>query len=107
QVANTSTRHFLTAPKSQAETAAMVKERAGVRETQTRLKDLGYDVGPADGVMGPQTAAELKRFQADRGMTPDGIINSELLARLRAQETPVRAQETPSIISLPDRQMSH
>ena len=44
----------------------------------------GYDVGPANGIMGPQTAAGLKRFQADRGMTPDGIINSELLARLRA-----------------------
>jgi uncharacterized protein len=103
QIANTSIRHFPTASKS----AAVLKERADVRETQTRLKDLGYDVGPADGIIGPQTAAELKRFQADRGMAPDGILNSELLARLRAQETPLRAQETSPIISLPDRQLSH
>src|SRR5215470_14641767 len=83
QVANTSTRiptasksqYLQGALKSQAETAAMLKERAGVREAQKRLKDLGYDVGSADGIMGPQTVAELKRFQADRGMTPDGIIN--------------------------------
>jgi hypothetical protein len=116
QVAKAPTRNFLTpsqsrylqaSSKSQPETTAMLKERAGVREAQTRLKDLGYDVGPADGVMGPQTAAELKRFQADRGMTPDGIINSELLAGLRAQEPPLRKQETPPIISLPDRQISH
>jgi uncharacterized protein len=93
QVANTSThfpaslksQHLQAALKSQAETAAMLKEQ-DVAEAQKRLKDLGYDVGPADGIMRPQTAAEVKRFQADRGMTPDGIINSELLARLRAQE---------------------
>jgi len=91
------THNIPTASKSQ--TAAMQKERAAVREAQKRLKDLGYDVGSADGIMRPQTAAEVKRFQADRGMTPDGIINSELLARLRAQET-------PRTMSLPDLQMS-
>jgi uncharacterized protein len=92
QVANTSTHipaasksHLQSALKSQAETAAMLKERADVAEAQKRLKDLGYDVGPADGIMRPQTAAELKRFQVDRGMTPDGKISSELLAQLRAQ----------------------
>ena len=90
QVANAPTRNLQTASKSQAEAAAMLKERAGVREAQKLLKDLGYDVGSADGIMGPQTAAELKRFQAARGVTPDGIINSELLARLRAQEKPSR-----------------
>jgi uncharacterized protein len=107
-VANTST-HTLAASKSQArqaelksqaETTAMLKERADIAEAQKRLKDLGYDVGPADGIMSPQMAGELKRFQADRGMTPDGIVNFELLARLRAQEK-------KPIISLPDHQMSH
>jgi hypothetical protein len=88
QVANAPTRNIQTAPKSQAETAAALKERDVVREAQRRLKDLGYDVGPADGIAGRQTAAELKRFQADRGITPDGMINPELLARLRTAGKP-------------------
>jgi hypothetical protein len=112
-VANTSSRIPITSKsqdlqatlKSQAETAA-VKERAGVREAQKLLKDLGYDVGPADGIMRPQTAAELKRFQADRGMTPDGKINSELLTQLRAQGTqPISS--TPPIVSPPDFLRDH
>ena len=113
QVANTSTQipagsksHLQSALKSQAETAAMLKERSDVAEAQKRLKDLGYDVGPADGILRPQTAAELKRFQADRGMTPDGKINSELLIELRAQgRQPISS--TPPIISPPDFLRDH
>ena len=84
----------------------MLKERSDVAEAQKRLKDLGYDVGPADGILRPQTAAELKRFQADRGMTPDGKINSELLIELRAQgRQPISS--TPPIISPPDFLRDH
>jgi len=42
QVANASTRNMPTASKSQAATAAMLKERAAVREAQKRLKDLKH-----------------------------------------------------------------
>jgi uncharacterized protein len=96
QVANTST-HI---------PAVLLKERAGVLEAQRLLKELGYDVGPADGIMRPQTAAELKRFQADRGMTPDGKINSELLTQLRTQGTQPMSS-TPQTVSPPDFLRDH
>jgi uncharacterized protein len=61
-----------------------------VREAQMLLTNLGYAVGPADGVVGPKTAAELKRFQVDQGLKPDGIINAGLLAKIRVATTRTR-----------------
>jgi len=38
----------------------------GVKETQRRLKELGYYTGPIDGKMGPQTQAAMQRYEQDR-----------------------------------------
>ena len=42
-------------------------------ERQQALVDLGYDPGPVDGIYGNQTKRAIKAFQADNGLTPDGI----------------------------------
>ena len=43
---------------------------------QTKLIQLGYDVGAtgADGIFGDKTAAAVKAFQRDRGLTVDGVV---------------------------------
>jgi peptidoglycan hydrolase-like protein with peptidoglycan-binding domain len=47
-----------------------------VKQLQTALQDLGYDVGKAgvDGKFGPDTEKAVKAFQREHGLTPDGVI---------------------------------
>jgi uncharacterized protein len=52
------------------------------REVQQLLADLGYNPGPVDGVIGPQTRAAVRDFQADVGLSVDGEISDELYAAL-------------------------
>src|SRR5918999_5270126 len=49
---------------------------------QSRLRALGYEVGPIDGVMGPKTRGAIRQFQRQVGMPADGKLNRTLLARL-------------------------
>jgi peptidoglycan lytic transglycosylase B len=52
-------------------------------ELQERLMALGYDTGSTDGVIGPNTIAAIRAFQARAGLTPDGFATATLLQRLR------------------------
>lgn len=45
-----------------------------VRRVQERLRDLGYDPGPEDGIYGWLTLAAVRDFQRDLGLEPDGIV---------------------------------
>lgn len=47
---------------------------ARVTQIQGRLEELGYAVGPADGIYGPQTAHATACFQADQGLVADGEV---------------------------------
>lgn len=49
---------------------------------QQRLTELGYDPGPADGIMGWRTRAAIWAFQADVGLPVDGKISDRLIAAL-------------------------
>ncbi|MCC5996453.1 MAG: lytic murein transglycosylase [Oceanicaulis sp.] len=46
--------------------------RSQARELQEALTALGYDTQGVDGIVGANTRAALKRFQAASGLTPDG-----------------------------------
>jgi hypothetical protein len=54
---------------------------AVVRQVQTALKDKGYSVGSADGVMGIKTRSMLIQYQKDNGL-PQGNLNIETLKSL-------------------------
>ena len=47
---------------------------SAVAEVQTRLKALGYDPGPVDGIFGSGTEAAVKAFQRARGLVADGVV---------------------------------
>jgi uncharacterized protein len=49
---------------------------------QAKLAALGYDPGPADGVMGRRTRAAIRAFQADVGLPVDGQVSDRLVAAL-------------------------
>lgn len=71
--------------------------RADVRAVQDRLNRLGYDAGPADGLMGPRTARAIEAFQHDNRLPASGAVTDDLVALL--QETP--AQDAASNASPP------
>jgi TPR repeat protein/S1-C subfamily serine protease len=55
---------------------------AAVEDVQAQLAALGYDPGPADGVMGQRTRAAIRAFQADVGLPVDGQASDRLIAAL-------------------------
>ena len=63
-----------------------------VRDAQRALKDLGYDVGPVDGSIGPKTRSALLRFQRSRGLPMTGELDAESMARLDIYERLFRAR---------------
>ncbi len=58
---------------------------ATVRDIQAGLQRLGYNPGPADGRMGPKTAAAIRKYQQDNGMTVDGQPSQAVLDSIQAK----------------------
>lgn len=56
---------------------------AGIREAQTALKQLGFDPGGVDGVVGPRTRAATRAFQQSNGLNASGNLSPDTLERLR------------------------
>ena len=58
---------------------------ARVARIQARLAALDYHPGKADGIYGPQTAAAVMHFQADRGLVADGEVGDVTRKALEAE----------------------
>ena len=69
---------------AQASKATTVSNPALVSRAQTLLNKLGYDAGVADGRIGPQTLAAIRKFEIRSGSTVTGIVSPALLRRLEA-----------------------
>lgn len=54
-----------------------------VREAQTWLKAFALDPGPVDGLPGPLTTAAVKKYEAARQKPITGVLDQQLLDRLR------------------------
>ena len=55
-----------------------------VAEVQRLLARLGYEPGPADGILGPRSKAAIERYRSDRSLPPAASIDSDLVGHLRA-----------------------
>lgn len=57
-----------------------VEEVTGV---QARLNNLGYEAGPAEGIVGPRTQAAIRAFQRDNDLPLDGVASAQLQQKLK------------------------
>lgn len=57
--------------QANARSASAARNRSNaVADIQRDLKQLGYDPGPVDGVIGPKTKAAIAQFEGDQGHPP-------------------------------------
>lgn len=64
-----------------------------VREAQRTLRELGYQPGPLDGVVGPRTKRALVRYQMAERIEVTGQLDSETMVRLDIQERLFRSTD--------------
>jgi len=60
-----------------------VHEMISLAEAQTRLTEIGYQPGPADGAMGKRTSYAISKFQREHGLRVTGRLNVETSEALR------------------------
>lgn len=53
-----------------------------VTDLQQRLGSLGFDAGYVDGIFGPDTERAARDFQANQGVTPDGVVGPDTVTAL-------------------------
>ena len=75
---------FIYSQTSKAQTPTLYWGSSGpdVSRVQSRLSDWGYYTGPIDGVIGSSTTDAIIRFQANNGLTPDGVVGDSTWAAL-------------------------
>lgn len=66
---------------------------APVRLLQRRLAKAGDPPGPVDGIFGPVTERAVRRFQAEQGLTVDGIAGRRTLALLHPRPVSRRVHQ--------------
>jgi peptidoglycan hydrolase-like protein with peptidoglycan-binding domain len=59
--------------------------RSAVMRVQAGLNKLGYDPGPIDGVMGPQTRSAIRSYQRDHGLAVNGRPTQSLARHIDGQ----------------------
>jgi uncharacterized protein (TIGR02594 family) len=67
-----------------------------VQDIQRALADRGYDPGPIDGDVGPQTIEAVAAFQRAKGLVPDGIAGPLTIAALSADPATLPRRSEPA-----------
>ena len=57
-----------------------------IREAQRTLRELGYQPGPVDGIVGPRTKNALAKYQRSEGIEITRRLDPETMARLDIHE---------------------
>jgi len=61
-------------------------KRNMIRDAQSLLAKLGFDPGPADGVMGAKTRNAIMAFQQRSGMTIDGKLTGKIIDKMKSTD---------------------
>lgn len=75
-------------PAAAAKVPAPDESSALTVQIQNRLQELGYNPGPADGMMGPRTVSAILAYQRRNGLQMDGLASTELLTHLQSHTRP-------------------
>jgi peptidoglycan hydrolase-like protein with peptidoglycan-binding domain len=75
--------HGAPSPAVQPAAAPAPSMPYSVQGVQQALAELGYDVGGADGVIGPRTRAAIRAYQTDAGLPPSGEPSLSLFSHLQ------------------------
>lgn len=86
------------APGSHAQAQTQSQSPEVVKQAQQKLAQKGYEVGAADGQLGPRTQEGVKKFQEQQNLTATGRLDRQTLAALgvSAQGSPSRSPESGS-----------
>jgi len=71
--------------RSQKPVRVLITRRTGrerLQDVQKALIGLGYELGDADGYMGPKTYKAVRGFQEDWGLPNSGLVSAELVTTL-------------------------
>lgn len=72
---------------SNRSSSGMASRSGNTRQVQQALNQRGYDVGPVDGVMGPQTRRAISQYQRDNNMNVTGRADPQLASALGVSES--------------------
>lgn len=76
-------------------------DRAFNRRVQLRLRQLRYNPGPIDGIIGPQTRQAIREFQRDRDIFADGRLDRETLEELGVRRAVARNRPLSYVVIVP------
>ena len=90
---NTYTQSYSAKPSTSKITSLPKKPSVKLtREAQQLLTDLGYKLGPIDGLYGQKTSEAIKAFQRNTGITVDGWVDHDLLIALRVAKVKLKPE---------------
>ncbi len=63
-----------------------VPNASEVRRLQAKLKEMGYNIGEIDGMVGDSMRSAVRAYQERNGLVPDGYADPALLKRVEADD---------------------
>lgn len=82
--------------RSTGTTTRSVQPDKTVRQAQTLLAELGYDPGPADGLLGSRTVQAIREYQKAAGLPVDGRVSTRLIRSLKTGKHKKQHAQTAS-----------
>jgi len=88
------------AASSRPDAGGAADTRRRITRVQRGLASLGYDPGPADGILGPKTRVAIRAFEAREGLPVTGAISGRLEAAIRSANPVVAGKASPAFLPL-------